>query len=108
MNEAGDPVTVRIVTAPDATCGGPTWSAAVGMISAKLARRFGQTVSIEHVTAFGPRFFELSDVAAGVQAGMELPIVLVGGAVVSQGGKISEPRIVEALRAAGLNGLGGR
>ncbi len=108
MNEAGDPVTVCIVTAPDVDCGGPTWSAAVGMVAAKLARRFGPQVAIEHVTAFSPRFFELPEVGAGVQAGMDLPIVVVGGAVVSRGGKISEPRIAEALRAAGVNGLEGR
>jgi len=46
-------------------------------------------------------------VAAEVQAGTDLPIVLVGGAVVTRGGKISEPRIAEALRAAGVNGAEG-
>jgi hypothetical protein len=107
MEGAGEPVAVRIVTAPDVACGGPTWSGTVGMIRGRLARRFGQAVSVEHVTVFSPRFFELADVAAGVQAGMELPIVFVGGAVVSRGGKVSEPRIVEALRAAGVNGAEG-
>ena len=107
MEDASEPVVVRIVTAPDVVCGGPTWSAAVGMIRGQLARRFGQAVSVEHVAAFSPRFFELAEAAAGVQAGMELPIVFVGGAVVSRGGKVSEPRIVEALRAAGVNGAEG-
>jgi hypothetical protein len=107
MEGAGEPVAVRIVTAPDAACGGPTWSGTVGMIRGRLAHRFGQAVSVEHVTVFSPRFFELAEVAAGVQAGMELPIVFVGGAVVSRGGKISEPRIAEALRAAGVNGVEG-
>jgi hypothetical protein len=103
MEGAREAVAVRIVTAPDAACGGPTWSGTVGMIRGRLARRFGEAVTIEHVTVFSPRFFELADVAAGVQAGMELPIVFVGGAVVSRGGKISEPRIAEALRAAGVD-----
>ena len=107
MVGAGEPVAVRIVTAPDAACAVPTWSQAVGMISGRLARRFGEAVTIDHVTVFSPRFFELADVAAGVQAGMELPIVFVGGAVVSRGGKISEPRIAAALRAAGVNGAEG-
>jgi len=107
MQGMREPVAVRIVTAPDVACGGATWSAAVEMIQGRLARRFGEAVTIEHVTVFSPRFFELADVAAGVQAGMELPIVLVGGAVVSRGGKISEPRIAEALRAAGANKVEG-
>lgn len=105
MEATVDPVAIRIVTAPDVACGGPTWSGTVGMIRGRLARRFGEAVTLEHVTVFSPRFFELPDVAAGVEAGMELPIVFVGGAVVSRGGKISEPRIAEALRAAGVNGV---
>jgi len=104
----GAPVAVRVVTAPDAVCAGPTWSQAVGMIRGRLARRFGEAVIVEHVTLFSPRFFELTDVAAEVQAGTELPIVLVGDEVVSRGGKISEPRIAEALRGAGTDGAEGR
>ncbi len=104
MEGRGAPVAIQVVTAPDAGCCGPTWSGAVGMMRNRLARRFGEAVSIEHVTVFSPRFFELTEVAAQVQAGVELPIVLVGGAVVSRGGKLSEPRIAEALRAAGVNG----
>lgn len=107
MEGARQPVAVRVVTAPDVACGGPTWSGTVGMIRGRLARRFGEAVSVEHVTVFSARFFEMTDVAALVQASVELPIVLVGGAVVSRGGKVSEPRIVEALRAAGVNGVEG-
>lgn len=107
MEGACEPVAVRIVTAPDAACGGMKWSEAVGLIRGRLARRFGEAVKIEHVTAFSPRFFELADLAAEVEAGAELPIVLVSGAVVSRGGKISEPRIAEALRAAGATGVEG-
>ena len=107
MGGAREPVAVRIVTAPDVACGGATWTGTVGMIRGRLARRFGEAVTIEHVTAFSPRFFELADVAAEVQAGADLPIVLVGEAVLSRGGKISEPRITEALRAAGVNGVEG-
>jgi hypothetical protein len=107
MTREGEPVTVHIVTAPDGSCGGPTWSGTVRMVRSRFARRFGKAVSIEHVTVFSPRFFELPEVAAQVEAGVDLPIVLVGGAVVSRGGKISEPRITEALRAAGVNGAEG-
>jgi len=95
------PVSVRIVTAPDASCGGTTWSEAVGMIRDRLARRFGEAAVVEHVTLFSSRFFELPDMAAAVEAGADLPLVEIGGAIVSRGGKLSEPRIAQALRAAG-------
>lgn len=50
MEGAGEPVAVRIVTAPDVACGGSTWSGTVRMIRGRLARRFGEAVTIEHVT----------------------------------------------------------
>ena len=46
MEGAREPVAVRIVTAPDVACGGPTWSGAVGMIRGQLARGFGEAVTI--------------------------------------------------------------
>ena len=46
MEATVDPVAVRIVTAPDVACGGPTWSGAVGMIRGQLARGFGEAVTI--------------------------------------------------------------
>ncbi len=100
MSEPVAPVQVAIVTAPDATCGGATWSGAVEMIRSRLVRRFGEGVRVEHVTLFSPRFFEMAPVVESVQAGSELPIVVVGEKVVSRGGKLSEPKIAEALRAA--------
>lgn len=100
-------VAVRVVTAPDATCGGATWSEAVSLIRGRLAHRFGDAVTLEHVTLFTPRFFELPEMAAAVESGAELPLVEIGGAVVSRGGKLSEPRIAQALRAAGARETGG-
>ena len=107
MRVASEPVPVRIVTAPDASCGGTTWSGAVAMIRGRLASRFGEAVTVEHVLAFSPRFFEMTKVTAAIEAGAELPIVLVGEDVVSRGGKLSEPRIAEALRAANVGTEGG-
>ncbi len=100
MSEPVGPVPVAIVTAPDATCGGATWSDTVEMIRSTLLRRFGEAVRVEHVTLFSPRFFDMAEVAESVQAGSELPIVVVGQQVLSRGGKLSLPRIAEALRAA--------
>lgn len=99
---------VRIVTAPDAACDGPTWSQAVGMMRGRLAVRFGEAVAVEHVAVFSPRFFELPEVAAMVEGGAELPIVLVDDAEISRGGKLSEARIAEAIDAAGALGTGER
>lgn len=96
------PIAVRIVTAPDASCAGATWSEAFDLIRSRLARRFGEAVTVEHVQAFSTRFFEMPKVTAAIEAGAELPIVLVGEDVVSRGGKLSEPKIAEALRAATL------
>jgi hypothetical protein len=95
------PAVVRIVTAPDATCGGATWSQAVDLVRSRLARRFGEGVVVEHVTLFTPRFFELPELAALVAAGADLPLVAIGATLVSRGGKLSEPRIAQALRDAG-------
>jgi hypothetical protein len=102
MQGAGESVPVRIVTAPDASCGGATWSGAIAIIRGRLARRFGEAVTVEHVQAFSTRFFEMPKVTAVIEVGAELPIVLVGEDVVSRGGKLSEPKIAEALRAATL------
>ena len=85
MTKERAPLSVRIVTAPDVACGGATWSEAVEMIRARLARRFGAAVGVEHVLLFTPRFFEMAEVVAAVQAGAELPIVLVGDAILSRG-----------------------
>ncbi|MDZ7707828.1 MAG: hypothetical protein U5J97_08040 [Trueperaceae bacterium] len=59
-------------------------------------------------TFFSLRFFELREVAAMVERGAELPIVLVGDAVANRGGKLSEARIAESLEAAGALGTGER
>ena len=103
MSGPAGAIPVCIVTAPDASCGGATWSGAVEMIRAKLARRFGDAARVEHVLLFSPRFFEMPEVAAAIEAGTQPPIVLVGDVIVSRGGKLSEARIAEALRAAGVN-----
>ena len=107
MAGENQPTEVCIVTAPDAACAGLTWSEAVSMIRNRLAHRFGGVVTVEHVAVFSPRFFELPGVVSDVAGGSELPIVLVGGAVVSRGGKLSQPQIAAALRGAGVSETGG-
>lgn len=103
------PSTVRIFTAPDASCGGATWSDAVTMVGARLRRRFGGALEVEHVTLFSPRSFEFPKVLQAISDGADLPLVLLGDRIVSQGGKLSEPRIARAVEEAGVGSeRGGR
>ena len=94
--------TLRIFTAPDAACGGAAWSDAVAMVSARLHRRFGSALEVEHVTLFSPRSFEFPEVMDAISRGAELPLVLLGNRILSQGGKLSEPRIARAIEDAGV------
>lgn len=91
---------LRIFTAPDPTCGGATWSDAVAMVAARLGRRFGDALEVEHVTLFSPRSFEFPDVLAAISSGAELPVVLLGDRIVSEGGKLSEPKLARAVEDA--------
>lgn len=102
---ASKPINVCVFAAPDASCGhGMTWSAASALIGERLRRRFGNGVDVEHIEIFSPRSFEFPEVMAAIQAGGELPVVMVGDRIVSQGGKLSDRIIgqaVEALLTAG-------
>ncbi len=46
---------------------------------------------------FTPRSFDFPDVLEALEREGTLPIVRVGGEIVSQGGKLSEPRIAAAI-----------
>ncbi len=93
-------IEVCVFTAPDASCGaGMTWSAACAFTSERLKRRFGDAVRVEHIQLFCPRTFDFPLVVAAIEAGAPLPIVTVDGQVVSQGGKLSERIIAQAIEA---------
>ena len=101
-------VTVRVFAAPDASCGhGPTWSSATAFMAIRLRRRFGDRVVVEHVEIFTARSFEFPDVLAAIQGGSLLPIVVVDGRIVSEGGKLPEPVVGRAVTEA-LNGMNSR
>ncbi len=74
----------------------------VAAMGERLARRFGPGVTMEFVELFSPRSFKFPDVLTRVQSGSALPIVTIDGDVISEGGKLSEPRIVSALADRGL------
>jgi hypothetical protein len=70
------------------------------MVGARLRRRFGDAVEVEQVTLFSPRSFEFPHVLEAISAGAELPIVLMGGRIVSEGGKLSEPKLARLVEQA--------
>jgi hypothetical protein len=93
-------VQVRVFAAPDASCGhGMTWSAASAFIGERLKRRFGEGVDVEHIEMFSPRSFEFPGVLAAIEAGRKLPVVMVGDRIVSQGRRLSESIIRQAIEA---------
>ena len=93
-------IEVCVFTAPDASCGtGMTWNAASAFAGERLKRRFGDAVRVEHIELFGPRTFDFPQVVAAIEGGAPLPIVTVGGQIVSQGVKLSERIIGQAIEA---------
>ncbi len=106
MADGADRV-VRIFTAPDVSCGGgATWGSTVAALRERLQSRVGSHLVVEHVEVFSPRFFECPDIVELVRQGAALPIVTFGSQIVSQGAKISESRIRQAIEAAGASEAG--
>jgi disulfide oxidoreductase YuzD len=89
-------VTVEIVGAPIACAEGAkdAWREVAEWTAGQLASRYGNAVAV--------RYYDLMDVdCPTVPPHAQLPLVMVGGEVVSSGGKVSVP----ALRRK-LDGLG--
>ncbi len=96
-------VVVRVFAAPMAACGsGGTWASVVAAMGDRIARRFGDAVTVEFVELFSQRSFDFPAVLARVESGAGLPVVTIGDAVISEGGKLSEPVICRALAERGL------
>lgn len=97
---ASQAINVRVFAAPDASCGhGMTWSAASALIGERLRRRFDERVIVEHIEVFSPRSFEFPEVMAAIESGSQLPVVIVGDRIVSQGSKLSDRIIGQAVEA---------
>ena len=91
-------VTVHVFAAPSAFCGsGMTWEAATAFLGKRLQQRFGEAVAVEHIEMFTARSFEFPDVLQALERGGALPLVRVGGQIVSQGERLSENRIAGAI-----------
>ena len=97
------PVVVRIFAAHMAGCGsGETWVSVAAALGERIERRFGDDVRVEFVELFSPRSFDFPSVLARVEAGAALPLVMIGDDVITEGGKLSEPRISRALAERSL------
>jgi len=94
MNE---PTTIHIIGAPVACAEGvrETWRDLAGWIGSKLQARYGTAVAVTYFDLFDPNCPPLPLEA-------QLPLVLVNGAVLSSGGKLSMPAIRRHLDALGV------
>jgi hypothetical protein len=90
------PIVVQIIGAPIACSEGvkDSWREVAGWASGQLKTHFGDEVNVE--------YYDLFDAGCpAVPPGVQLPLVLVNGEMLSNGGKISVPLIrkqVDALR----------
>ncbi|HSA99008.1 MAG TPA: hypothetical protein VLE49_00045 [Anaerolineales bacterium] len=97
MLQMNVPILVQIIGAPIACNDGvrDSWRAVAGWAATQLKTRFGAEVCV--------RYYDLFDAdCPPIPAGAQLPLVLVNGEVLSNGGKISVPSIrkqVDALKA---------
>jgi hypothetical protein len=94
------PILVQIIGAPVACSSGvkDSWREVANWAAGQLKTHFGADVHV--------RYYDLFETACPpIPPGMQLPLVLVNGAVLSNGGKISVPLIrkqVDALKAGVL------
>jgi hypothetical protein len=91
------PTLVTIIGAPIACQEGMTdsWREVAAWTEKQLAARFGEAVQVT--------YFDLLDVnCPPVPVAAQLPLVLVNGAVLSSGGKISVPAIRKRIEALNL------
>lgn len=101
---------VLIVGLPSAATCPPekTWRAAAGFVAQRLDARFGDEATVAYVDLFSPEMGAHPDVEARIATdGLDMPLVMVDGAVVSAGGKLNVSAIERAVAAA-LEGVAAR
>lgn len=91
------PVLVQIIGAPIACSEGvkDSWREVAGWAAGQLKTHFGDEVRVQYYDLFDAN-------CPTIPSGVQLPLVLVNGEMLSNGGKISVPLIrkqVDALRA---------
>jgi disulfide oxidoreductase YuzD len=94
MNE---PTIIHIIGAPVACTEGvkETWRDLADWMGGKLRRQYGTAVSITYYDLFDPN-------CPPLPPDTQLPLVLVNGDVVTNGGKLSMPAIRRHLDALGV------
>jgi hypothetical protein len=93
----GEPIEIQIVGAPIACTEGvkDTWREVAKHTADQLIARFGDRVRVN--------YFDLFDSACpNLPSDVQLPLVMIGGEVLSSGGKISVPAIRKRLEAIGI------
>ncbi len=88
---------VQIIAVPVACAEGFTdaWRETAQWAEEQLRLRFGEAVRVEYFDLFDPNCPSLPE-------GVELPLVLLDGQVISSGGKISIPAIRRQIEASGI------
>lgn len=83
-----NPTNIQIIGTPVACADGvkDTWRELAGWIAGKLRRRYGTAVTVTYYDLFDPDCPKLPPDA-------QLPLVLVDGVIVTNGGKLSMPAI---------------
>jgi hypothetical protein len=91
------PAQVIIIGAPMACQEGvkDTWREVTSWAAGQLTGRFGQAVQVDYFDLFDPA-------CPPLPPDMQLPVVMVDGVVISNGGKISVPAIRKYLEASGI------
>ncbi|MCL4465513.1 MAG: hypothetical protein M1389_05710 [Chloroflexi bacterium] len=92
-------IVVQIVGAPTACADGvkDSWREVAAWAAGQLKARFGDAVQVDYFDLFDPG-------APPIPPGAQLPLVLAGGEMVSQGAKVSIPAIrrrVESMLESG-------
>jgi disulfide oxidoreductase YuzD len=95
------PVIIQIVGAPVACVEGvkDTWREIAAWAAGQLRGYFGDAVRVDYYDLFDPA-------CPALPPGVQLPLVLVNGEVLSSGGKIAIPAIRRHVEALGV--LAGR
>jgi hypothetical protein len=91
------PILVEIVGAPVACGEGvkDTWRDTAKHAADQLRTRFGDSVQVQYFDLFDPT-------CPSLPTGVQLPLVLIEGEVLSSGGKISVPAIRQRVEALGV------
>lgn len=94
---------VVIVGLPSAPTCPPekTWAAAAGFVAKRLRERFGDEVDVAYADLFSPAMLARPEIEQMVVGrALELPLVVVDGAVLSAGGKLNVSAIERGVAAA--------